>query len=116
MAQNTVLELLPQIPYNGNNPNHVGSKQPAAAYYLAGKDLQTIQWSFNNVSANFIIQASLATNPNENNDNDWFHVYETTVSSSSEISYYNLTGNFVWVRAKLTNFTQGVVRFAKLSY
>ena len=116
MAQTTVLQLLPQTPVRSGTPTVTGAKQPAAAYYLANSDLQTISWSTNNFTGTIIIQASLVTNPNENNDNDWFDVFSTTYSSTTIVDYSNVKGNFVWVRAKITGFTQGVIQNIKVSY
>lgn len=116
MAQTTVLQLLPQTPYRNGTPTVTGTKQPAAAYYLANSDLQTISWSTNNFTGTIVIQASLVTSPNENNDNDWFDVYDVTYSSTSIVDYSNVKGNFVWVRAKITGFTQGVIQNIKVSY
>ena len=47
------------------------------------------------------MQGSLATTPTEE---DWFDIIGTTVTSdqSTTTSSVNFTGNFVWVRAKVT--------------
>lgn len=116
MAQTTILTLLPQTSHNPSVNVVRGTKQPAASYYLANSDLQTVSWSLNNFSGTVIIQASLVTSPNESNDSDWFNVYTNAVTSTSGVFYSNISGNFVWIRAKLSNFTQGVVQYVKVSY
>jgi len=116
MAQTTILPLLSQTPYSSANTTVRGAKQPAAAYYLANSDLQTVSWSTNNFSGTITIQASLVTSPNENNDNDWFDVHSVAYSATSIIDYSNVSGNFVWIRAKISGFTQGVVQYIKVSY
>lgn len=91
----------------------IGQPQPAASYYLANRSLQTLTWSFNNVTALVTIQATLTTNPL---DNDWFNVYSYNLDSATDISYYNLPGTFVWLRAVVQNFTQGIISYIKVTY
>ena len=129
MSQTVSLILLPQTPWNtninsGNPYDVVGNSQPAAAYYLGNKDLQTVNIKLNNVTGNIVIQASLATSPN---NNDWFKVYELEANtnapsgSPSKIAsntsmYTNIDGNFVYMRAKVDGFATGIINFVKLNY
>jgi hypothetical protein len=128
MSQVTILELLPQTTYNGGGTANVytvtGNAQPAAAYYLGNQDLQTINIKLANCSANIVIEASL----NSNTANaEWFKVYELvananaatgsdTYDASNASIYTNISGNFVYMRAKIEDFAGGVVNFVKLSY
>jgi hypothetical protein len=127
-SQATTLILLPQTTYinPGNAAPYtvIGNSQPAAAYYLGNKDLQTVNLKLTGVTGNIVIQATLATNPNEN---DWFKVYELEANSnatpnsapqlaSNASIYTNIEGNFVKMRAKVEDFNYGIVQFVKLSY
>ena len=124
MSQSTTLILLPQTAYqnpgNGAPYTVVGNAQPAAAYYLGNRDLQTVNLSLTNMTGNIVIQATLA-NP-ATLDGQWFDVYEldANADSSGDNSnakvYTNITGNFVYMRAKIVDFNQGVVNYVKLSY
>lgn len=116
MAQATTLILLPQTSFNdlsvvGNAI--AGQKQQAASFYLGNKDLQTITWSLTGVTATIKIQATLAEDPTEN---DWFTVYNLVANNLSQMSFSNVQGNFVYVRAVVQNFTTGVVQNIKVSY
>jgi hypothetical protein len=128
MSQTTTLILLPQTTYvnpgNGASYTVTGNSQPAAAYYLGNKDLQTVNISLTNCTGNITIEASLATTPGSN---DWFKVYEleananAAANSAPEIAsnaamYTNVNGNFVYIRAKVKDFEGGIVNFVKLSY
>lgn len=128
MSQTTTLILLPQTTYvnpgNGSPYTVTGNSQPAAAYYLGNKDLQTVNISLTNCTGNITIEASLATTPGSN---DWFKVYEleananAAANSAPEIAsnaamYTNVNGNFVYIRAKVKDFQGGLVNFVKLSY
>lgn len=127
-SQATTLILLPETTYlnpgNGAPYTVTGNSQPAAAYYLGNKDLQTVNVKLNSVTGNIVIQASLATSPTET---DWFKVYEleananATPNSAPQLAsnasiYTNIEGNFVRMRAKVEDFNNGVVQFVKLSY
>lgn len=117
MSQVTTLILLPQTAYqnpgNGAPYTVTGNAQPAAAYYLGNQDLQTVNFNLSNVTGNIVIEATLAAN----SDNaDWFKVYEFEATASNTSTYTNIDGNFVYVRAKIDNFSQGTVNFVKVSY
>jgi len=119
MSQSTTLILLPQTAYqnpgNGVPYTVVGNAQPAAAYYLGNRDLQTVNLSVSNIIGNIVIQATLA-NP-ATVANQWFDVYEFNGSANPNANVYtNVTGNFVYMRAKIVDFQQGLVNYVKLSY
>jgi hypothetical protein len=116
MAQTTTVNLIPQTSHPGNQGTSTelyGTKQQAAAYYLANRDLQTITWHFSgSFEGNSRIEASLVTDPG---DTDWFTVY--TIDTNNELDgYHNLTGNFVWLRAVVTDWTQGEIQLVTASY
>jgi hypothetical protein len=122
MSQSTTLILLPQTVYKNNGTsepyNVTGNTQPAAAYYLGNQDLQTLSFSFTEVTGNLVIEASLANPPA---DGDWFKVYEISANNQSNTnanlnSYTNISGNFVNMRAKIVDFNNGTVQFVKISY
>lgn len=122
MSQSTTLILLPQTAYSSGPGSAVytviGNAQPAAAYYLGNKDLQTVNIKLTAVTGNVIIEASLATTPS---DIDWFKVYELQANNISNTSanasvYTNINGNFVHMRAKIEDFSSGVVDHIKLTY
>lgn len=112
MSQATTIILLPQTPFSAG-PTILGDKQPAAAYYLGNKNLQTLSWSLSNVTAVIRIQATLTETPLTS---DWFEVYNLTLANTTQTSYYNLAGNFVWIRAVVYSFTAGVIQNIKVSY
>ena len=116
MAQTTTEILFPQTSYNGSNSLIRGTKQAAAAYYLGNADLQTVTWNLTSVTGLITIQASLVTSPVESTDNDWFTVYQLSCNNTTQNGYTNINGNFVWLRAKIAGFTQGVIQNVKVSY
>jgi hypothetical protein len=128
MSQTTTLILLPQTTYinpgNGAPYTVTGNSQPAAAYYLGNKDLQTVNINVTQMTGNIVIEATLANPPLANS---WFKVHElvananATPNSASQLAsnasvYTNVEGNFVFLRAKIVDFQGGGVNFVKLSY
>lgn len=128
MSQQTTLILLPQTAYNnpGNGAPYTvtGETQPAAAYYLGNRDLQTVNIGLFNCSGNIVLEATLASSPSEN---DWFKVYELEANANAAANsepqiasnakmYTNIEGNFVYMRAKIEDFNGGLVQYVKLSY
>lgn len=128
MSQVTTLILFPQTVYqnpgNGAPYTVTGNSQPAAAYYLGNRDLQTVNLSLTNCVGNIVVEATLASTPV---DTDWFKVYEleanayAPANSAPQIAsnarvYTNIEGNFVYLRAKIEDFSNGGVNYVKLSY
>lgn len=114
MAQTTTVNLIPQTAHPaGSDPVVVtGARQQAAAYLLANRDLQTITWHFSeSFSGDCRIEASLVSDPSEN---DWYTVYE--IDTLEVNGYYNLTGNFVWLRAVASDWTEGSIQLVTASY
>ena len=128
MSQATTLILLPETAYvnpgNGAPYTVTGTSNPAAAYYLGNRDLQTVAVKLTQVTGNIVIEASLATSPTSS---DWFQVYmleananaapNTAPELASNASVYtNIEGNFVYMRAKIEDFNSGILHYVKLSY
>jgi hypothetical protein len=128
MSQATTLILLPQVAYvnPGNSQPYTvtGNSQPAAAYYMGNRDLQTVNVNLTGCTGNITIEASLATSPGSS---DWFKVYELVANANAASNsapqlasnasiYTNIEGNFVYLRAKVVGFNGGAVNFVKLSY
>lgn len=122
MSQSTILTLLPETVYNNDGTSQpydvTGDTVQAASYYLGNQDLQTVSFSFSEVTGNLVIEGTLASTPS---DDDWFKVYEVSANNSANTnanlkSFTNLTGNFVYMRAKINDFNHGVVNFVKVSY
>jgi hypothetical protein len=69
----------------------------------------------NNFNGSIKMQGSLATTPTED---DWFDIANTTFTAdtSTTVSAYNFTGNFVWVRAKCYSWTTASSSVTKILY
>lgn len=106
----------------------------AAGYYGLNNSLQTVEIKVTNFIGTVTLQASLAASPAES---DWFSVnllsnnytVDTTglVSRavkkeiSSNISttsnqIYNFEGNYIWLRGRISAFTEGTVNGITVNY
>lgn len=121
MSQNTVVVLIPNTPHVGESGNYyaiTGSAQQAADYYVALRNTQTISWNLsNNFVGRIVIQASLDTTPSDTGNWATIHTIITPNASSPVFDgFANLQGNYVWLRAVATEWTQGTIRQIVASY
>lgn len=105
-----------------------GEKFKGDGYYGSNDGLHTVAWKINSFVGTIKIQGSLASTPTSS---DWFDIklsgtgeysIDTTgkvvQNNISSVAYssatttnavYNFTGNYVWVRAVIENFSAGTV-------
>lgn len=116
MAQTTTLNLIPSTPHTGGVgtvKTITGDPKQAASYYLGNADLQTITWSLaSSFVGDIVLQATLKQTPASE---DWFDVY-TVDSSVNKSGFHNLHGNFVWLRAMVSDWTDGNIQIIAVSY
>ncbi len=113
--------------------SHTGEKYKGDGYYGRSDGLHTIQIDLNGFLGNVEMQGTLAINPTED---DWFSVrlgsgqtIDTTgklvSATTTKLEYsdnktssdtYNFTGNYVWVRVLITNWTDGTVNSIRLNH
>lgn len=94
--------------------DHVGfvsDKQKGDGYYSQPDGVHTVAYQIDTsvpVATTIKMQGSLATIPTED---DWFDISGTspTPDLSTTIFSFNFTGNYVWVRAKITGMTAGSI-------
>ena len=119
----TTLQLLPTTTYGTPSGNYDGSsldfsgdRQQAANYYGGFGDLQTIAFFLEVFEGRIRLEASLDTDPTQ--DSQWFEVYDYDTASSQVTASFavNITGNFVWMRAHVTDFVAGSVQQLQMSY
>ena len=112
---------------------HTGEKFKGDGYYGRSDGLHTLQVDLNGFLGNIELQGTLAINPTAD---DYFPIalgsgttIDTTgkliVNTSTKLEYtdnetssksYNFTGNFVWVRIYISNWTDGSVTSVKLNH
>lgn len=103
--------------------------------YFNNKDgYHSIQMSITDFVGTIEVQGSLSNIPTEN---DWFTIFprnftiDTTgglkevssefpyanyTAATSNIKIYNFIGNYVWLRSKISNWSQGSINSIKINY
>lgn len=106
--------ILPEQNYDQEN-TIVGERFRGDGYYGRTDGLHTVAYYLNDFVGEVKIQATLVLEPSES---DWFTVDNTAVGDGSTVltenTYRNFTGNFVWIRVSVENFTAGNIK--KVTY
>jgi hypothetical protein len=89
-------------------------------YYGRSDGFHTIQYNVSGFIGLIVVQSTLAIEPTEE---DWFTLSETEHESLGTDDanntggfVYNFTGNYVWVRVFVSNWTDGVIRTVLLNH
>jgi len=140
MPSNSVTILSNQShPQDSSTQTLSSDKYKGDGYYSRSDGLHTVQFNLDDFTGTIVIEGTLAIDPQSS---DWFSVelftntsvagtVDTTgavstgnVVTLSSLSYvsetsnnnYNFTGNYIWVRAKITNWTDGTVNSILLNH
>lgn len=131
---NTSTILIPQTTYTGPGSQTLnGEKFKGDGYYGRTDGLHTVQANITGFTGDITFQGTLEIDPS---DQDWSTIFIDDVNSTtlgsvdttgavvqsagSSVSSlaldnetsslnYNFTGNYVWIRARITNWTQGII-------
>jgi hypothetical protein len=97
-----------------------GEKFKGDGYYGRSDGLHSVQYNLIGFIGNVVMQATLAIEPT---DSDWFTITNTEHVSTNDSSansnggfIYNFTGNYVWVRAFVSNWTDGSISSIYLNH
>jgi hypothetical protein len=103
--------------YDGSSTDWFSDPVTAANYYRGRGGIQTVLIRVTDFVGLIRIQATLDTLPDTAT---WFDTYEYgDPSSGVPITDYHpatITGNFVWLRARIENFEQGTINAITVSY
>lgn len=98
----------------------VGDPFKGDGFYNRVDGFHTVQYVFTNFVGKIKIQATLAIDPQEK---DWFSLPETELELEEDENNLeaksvarNFTGNYVWLRAVIENWSQGSVNKILLSH
>ena len=119
----TTLQLLPTTSYgtpsgnyDGSSEDFSGDRQQAANYYGGFGGLQTVAFFLSGFQGRIRIEATLDSVPAS--ESAWFQVsdFDSIESATTNNFSTNITGNFVWLRARVTDFSAGTISKVMLSY
>ena len=97
-----------------------GEKFKGDGYYGRSDGFHSVQYNLAGFIGTVVMQATLAVDPATE---DWFTL-STTEHTSADVEsteadggfIYNFTGNYVWVRAYINNWTDGTVSSVYLNH
>lgn len=97
-----------------------GDKYKGDGYYGRSDGFHSVQYNLTGFIGTIVMQATLAVTPT---DEDWFtltgtqHVSADAEGINSSGGFiYNFTGNYVWVRAYVSNWTDGSINSILLNH
>jgi len=112
--------ILSQQTHPGDSTTEIvtGDAYKGDGYYGRSDGFHTIQYTLNGFIGTISIQATLAIEPASD---DWFTVYEQDYPVSNDEGttgsfVTNFTGNYVWIRSYVSNWTDGTVNSIKLNH
>lgn len=106
MLNSEILMELTSHPGDSSLITKIGEKVKGDGYYGRSDGLHTVQYGYNGFTGIIEIQATLTKNPSSN---DWFIVDSKEITNETGSHIFNITGNYIWVRAKVS-FTDGIIR------
>lgn len=101
--------------YDGSSLDWYSDAVPAANYYRGRGGIQTVAIQVTGFEGTIKIEASLDT---LTDTADWFETYSYTSGMSPITDYhpYTITGNFVWLRARVEDFTAGTINLVTVTF
>jgi len=120
MANSETILSAQSHPGDSTNETVTGEKYKGDGYYGRSDGFHTVQYNVTGFIGTIDIQATLAVDPG---DADWFTLSSTNLTSTDDSSdyangsfIYNFTGNYVWVRAYISDWTDGTVNSIQLNH
>jgi hypothetical protein len=107
---------VPSGTYDGSSLDFFGPNGPAANYYQGRGSLQTIFYRFDGFTGGVSIEATVDQDPDTAT---WIEVDSFGVDYSTQWSGVyssNVTGNFTWLRARVTDFIDGRINLISAVY
>jgi hypothetical protein len=95
-----------------------GEKYKGDGYYGRSDGFHTVQVNITGFIGTVQVQGTLAVDPTAD---DWFTIYTQSYPVSNDEGttgsfVTNFTGNYVWIRAYISNWTDGTVNSIKLNH
>ena len=110
-----VVHGVPSGTYDGSSLDFSSLPVEAADYYQGNGSIQTITLRVTGFQGIIRLVATLGDDPQQA---AWFDLGEFDYSSAATTTTIapSYTGNFVWVRADIVDFTAGTINFVTITY
>ena len=117
MSSNSTIIMSQQThPGDSTIQTVTGDKYKGDGYYGRADGFHTVQYNLTGFLGTIKMQGTLAIDPAST---DWFDITGTDHTHGSSVDgtiFKNFTGNFVWVRALVSNWTDGSVQSVLLNH
>ena len=107
-------------PGDSSVQQNISDKLKGDGYYGRSDGFHTVQYNLTSLLGSLVVQGTLASIPT---DEDWVTLplttHESVISDDNSRNgsfIYNFTGNFVWVRISVSNWTDGTVKSILLNH
>ena len=109
-------------PGDSTTETRTSDKLKGDGYYGRADGLHSVQYNVTGFIGKIVVQASLAVEPG---DSDWFTINTTEHSNLGDSTgsdngggsfIKNFTGNFVWVRTYVSDWTDGTINSLILNH
>jgi hypothetical protein len=105
---------VPSGNYDGSSLDWASDAVPAADYYRGNGSIQTINIIVDNFIGNIVLEGSLNST---STTKVWFNIQDYNCANATTATQsYTVIGNYVWMRARIINFTQGNISNVTLVY
>jgi hypothetical protein len=102
--------ILSATTHDGSTTTVESEKFKGDGYYGRSDGLHTVAYYLTGFQGVVKMQGTLAQTPDSN---DWFDIADTEYSDGSTIentnTFKNFSGNFMWIRVVITDFSAGTV-------
>ena len=100
--------------YDGSSQDWFSDAVTAATYYRGRPGDQTVTISVTGFEGIIKIEASLDTLPDTAT---WFEIYNYVAATPlTDYTISNIRGNFVWMRARIEEFSSGTINEITVTY
>lgn len=110
-----VVEGVPSGNYDGSSQDWASDAVPAANYYRGRGSVQTFLIRVSGFVGTIRLEASLDS---LSDSATWFEIYEFGPYVMPITDYHpaSITGNFVWLRARVEDFEAGTIDLVSVTY
>lgn len=112
---------VPSGNYDGSSLTFTCDRKKAVGYYLSKEFINTLRFQTDDFAGTIKIEATLDEDPTS--DSEYFTIYTFPGDSTQDGSTLvttdystSVNGKFTWMRAKIENFTNGLITQVTLSY
>ena len=100
--------------YDGSSQDFLSDVVRAVSYYQGQGSIQTVTIQVQDFVGRIRLQASLNDDPVAA---AWFEVYDyDRTTPTTDFHPVSLVGNYVWMRAEITDFSAGTIQTISISY